>query len=363
MRLAPPNRPFGDRPVLITGGCGFIGCNLVKTLAERGHDVIAFDNLEREGSRENARWLKGLHGDRVEIKQGDVRDAEATRSAVKRAAAVLHLAGQVAVTTSLDHPIDDFEINARGTLNVLEAVREANRNAPVVFASTNKVYGRVLGDDQVRRDNLRYAPAQEQYQNGISENFPLDFHSPYGCSKGTADQYVHDYARVYGLRAVVLRMSCIYGPRQFGTEDQGWIAHFYLQSLRGKGITIYGDGYQVRDALHVDDAVAAWLAVLNKIDSTRGEVFNLGGGRENSVSLREVLDLMATMDRHPADVSYRAWRAGDQPWYVSDTSKLQQRTGWAPRVSLSNGLQSLDEWLTSRFGVQQRSAILAEARP
>jgi CDP-paratose 2-epimerase len=325
--------------------------------------VVVFDSLERDGSRENARWLKGRHGEHVDIKQGDVRDVEATRSAVKRAAAVLHLAAQVAVTTSLDHPVDDFEINAHGTLNVLEAVREENHDAPIVFASTNKVYGQVLGADQVRRDERRYVPVQEQHRYGISEDFALDFHSPYGCSKGTADQYVHDYARVYGLRAVVLRMSCIYGPRQFGTEDQGWIAHFFLQALRAKEITIYGDGYQVRDALHIDDAVAAWLAILDQIDTTRGEVFNLGGGPDNSISLRELLYLMSKMNRDPLDVRYQAWRAGDQPWYVSDTSKLQLRTGWVPCVSLAAGLRSLDGWLGSRFAEQPRPGILAEARP
>jgi CDP-paratose 2-epimerase len=363
MNSTRPLSALRHRAILITGGCGFIGCNLANALAERGRSVIVFDSLEREGSRENALWLKSRHGERVEIKQGDVRDIDATRSQVKRAAAVLHLAGQVAVTTSLDHPIDDFEINARGTLNVLEAVREESHEMPVVFASTNKVYGRVLGQDEVRREDRRYVPVQDQHRHGISENFALDFHSPYGCSKGTADQYVHDYARVYGLRAVVLRMSCIYGPRQFGTEDQGWIAHFFLQSLRAREITIYGDGYQVRDALHVDDAVAAWLAVLDQIESSRGEIFNLGGGPDNSLSLRELLDLMSRMDRDPLRVSYCGWRAGDQPWYVSDTSKLRHRTGWSPRVHLADGLRSLDGWLASRFAVQPQSWMLAEARP
>jgi len=345
------DRVSASRPILITGGCGFIGCNLANALAARGERVLVLDNLGREGVRENAHWLKSRHGERIEIQRGDVRDLETVRAAVKRTGAVLHLAGQVAVTTSVDHPIDDFEINTRGTLNVLEAIRCENREAPLVFASTNKVYGRVLGQHQVRREDNRYVPADDCYHRGIGEDFALDFHSPYGCSKGAADQYVRDYARVFGMRTAVIRMSCIYGPRQFGTEDQGWIAHFFLQALRGEPITIYGDGYQVRDALHVDDAVAAWLAVLEAIEPGRGEILNLGGGAANSVSLRELLGLMTQMDRHPPEIRYRAWRPGDQPWYVSDTSALQTRTGWVSRVSLRHGLRSLDEWLASRFAL------------
>src|SRR3954452_8579022 len=308
MNSTRPLSALRHRAILITGGCGFIGCNLANALAERGRSVIVFDSLEREGSRENALWLKSRHGERVEIKQGDVRDMDATRSQVKRAAAVMHLAGQVAVTTSLDHPIDDFEINARGTLNVLEAVREESHETPVVFASTNKVYGRVLGEDEVRREDRRYVPVQDQHRHGISENFALDFHSPYGCSKGTADQYVHDYARVYGLRAVVLRMSCIYGPRQFGTEDQGWLAHFMIKALSGEPITLYGDGYQVRDALYVDDAVAAWLAARDRIDSLSGRIFNLGGGPQNAISLREAIDHIAMYCGVAPELRFADWR-------------------------------------------------------
>ena len=355
------------RPVLVTGGCGFIGSNLADALARRGNRVLVLDSLAREGSRENAHWLKNQHGNRVEIKRGDVRDPETARSAVSAASAVLHLAGQVAVTTSLERPVEDFEVNARGTLNVLEAIRTRNPEAPVVFASTNKVYGRVLEQDQVRRDGPRYVPAEECHSGGISESAPLDFHSPYGCSKGAADQYVRDYARVFGLRSAVMRMSCIYGPRQFGTEDQGWIAHFFLQAARGEPITIYGDGYQVRDALHVEDALAAWLGALDQIDTVRGEVFNLGGGADNSVSLRELLEIMTEMNRSPPAVRYDAWRPGDQPWYVSDTRKLQTALSWRPKVPLREGLQSLAQWLTARFGatpqVTGQVTAIAEARP
>jgi CDP-paratose 2-epimerase len=348
------------RPILITGGCGFIGCNLAARLASENVPVRVLDNLVREGARENARWLTQRGG--VEIRQGDVRDAETVRRAVAGASAVLHLAGQVAVTTSLDDPIDDFEVNARGTLNVLEAVRRANSDAPVIFASTNKVYGRVLDLDEMRREDQRCAPANDTYGSGVSEAAPLDFHSPYGCSKGAADQYVRDYARVFDLRTAVMRMSCVYGPRQFGTEDQGWIAHFLLRALRGETITIYGDGYQVRDALHVDDAVDAWLGVLDKIDDVGGEVFNLGGGSANTLSLRELLMLMTDMGRRPAAIRYDGWRPGDQPWYVSDIRKLRRMTGWSPRISLERGLRSLDAWLSSRFAAASRPPVLMEAR-
>ncbi len=362
MRVLRQSEKPEHRPVLITGGCGFIGSNLADALAARGTPVVALDSLARDGSRENAQWLKSRHGNLIEIRSGDIRDPEMVESCVASTNAVLHLAGQVAVTTSLSNPIDDFETNAGGTLNVLEAVRRRNPQAPVLFASTNKVYGQVLDNEQVRRAAERYVPIDSRYICGIGENAALDFHSPYGCSKGAADQYVCDYARVFGLRTAVIRMSCIYGPRQFGTEDQGWIAHFFIQALRGQPITIYGDGYQVRDALHVDDAVAAWLAVLDGIDIVKGQAFNLGGGAINSISLRELLALMQEMGRQPADVCYRSWRPGDQPWYVSDTAVLRRTLSWQPRVRLYDGLRSLDAWLGSQFGERDaRDPVLAGA--
>src|SRR3954468_8071950 len=267
-----------DRPILITGGCGFIGCNPADTLAARGSRVVAFDNLSRSGVRENAQWLKSRHGDLVSVVTGDVRESISVIEAVRACGAVLHLAAQVAVTGSLLDPIEDFETNARGTLNVLVAIRLHNPSAPMIFASTNKVYGRLMTDDQIKQVDQRHVPSDPQLAAGVTEQAPLDFYSPYGCSKGAADQYVRDYARVYGLHTAVLRMSCIYGPRQFGTEDQGWLAHFMLRALRGQPITIYGDGKQVRDALHVSDALRAWLAVLDNIHSVSGRIFNLGGG-------------------------------------------------------------------------------------
>lgn len=339
-----------NKPVLITGGCGFIGCNLADSLAQRGDRVLVLDNLARAGVQENAQWLKSRHGDRVTITVADIREPIPVIDAVREARAVLHLAAQVAVTDSVSDPAADFEINARGTLNVLEAVRLHNSTAPVVFASTNKVYGRLIEDSEIALAGRRYTPTSALLAAGISENAQLDFYSPYGCSKGTADQYVHDYARVYGLQTVVMRMSCIYGPRQFGTEDQGWIAHFLLSALRGNELTIYGDGNQVRDALHVSDAVNAWLAVLDRIALARGRVFNLGGGPANAISLLELIDRIADLTGQKAMYRFADWRPGDQPWYVTDTRALSTALGWAPQTSLTEGLQSLHTWLHGRFG-------------
>ncbi len=338
-----------NRPVLVTGGCGFIGCNIADRLASRGRTVVVLDNLARTGVRENAQWLKSRHGELIDIVIADIRDPISVIEAVRDAGAVIHLAAQVAVTDSIADPIADFEINARGTMNVLEAIRLHNSSAPLLLASTNKVYGRLIDDTEIVRAGERYRPASPVLADGISDNAPLDFYSPYGCSKGTADQYVRDYARVFGLQTVVMRMSCIYGPRQFGTEDQGWIAHFLLSALRGEPLTIYGDGYQVRDALHVSDAVDAWLAALDHIALVRGRVFNLGGGPANSVSLRELIGLLSELTGHEIIYSFADWRPGDQPWYVTDTRALHTALGWQPKTSLQDGLLSLHQWLASRF--------------
>jgi CDP-paratose 2-epimerase len=339
-----------DRPVLITGGCGFIGCNLADALATRGDKVIAFDNLSRAGVRENAQWLKSRHGDLVTIVTGDIRDSISVIEVVRGSKAVLHLAAQVAVTGSLLEPVDDFEVNARGTLNTLEAVRLHNASIPLVFASTNKVYGRLVADEQIKQVDRRHVPIDETLATGVTEDAPLDFYSPYGCSKGAADQYVRDYARVYGLNTAVLRMSCIYGPRQFGTEDQGWLAYFMLRSILGQPLTIYGDGLQVRDALHVSDAAKAWIAILDNIQTTRGRVFNLGGGADNAISLLELVDEIARLRGAAPSFSFDAWRPGDQPWYVSRTEALTSAVGWKPEVRLQEGLRSLLDWLEGRFG-------------
>ena len=331
--------------VLVTGGCGFIGCNLAAALAASGRDVLVFDNFSRAGAQINGEWLRRRHGHRIVIKVGDVRDAAAVREAVAQADAVLHLAGQVAVTTSLDDPVTDFDINARGTLNVIEAVRHMNPLAPLVFASTNKVYGKLFDEAEIDEKGDRCAPKDARFAYGVREDTSLDLYSPYGCSKGTADQYVHDYARVFGLRFAVLRMSCIYGPRQFGNEDQGWLAHFMLQAMRGQPITIYGDGRQVRDALFIDDAVAAWIAALERVDEIAGCVFNLGGGPANTVSLRELIALIARMLDKDPEIQFAPPRPGDQPWYVSDIGAIGKALGWRPHVTLREGLDALEGWL------------------
>src|SRR3954468_88237 len=347
--IGNPARQPAARRVLITGGCGFIGSNLADALAARGEEVVVVDAMTREGSHENASWLKSRWQERIEVLTADVRDGDAMRMLVRDCSAVLHLAGQVAVTTSLEDPLSDFSVNALGTLNLLESLRQENPLAPMIFASTNKVYGELSCSGEVGRSSGRYSPVVERLSHGVSEATPLDLYSPYGCSKGAADQYVHDYARVFGLRTVVLRMSCIYGPRQFGTEDQGWLAHFMIKGLSGEPITLYGDGYQVRDALYVGDAVAAWLAALDSINAAKGRVFNLGGGPSNSVSLLELIELISKATGAAVQHGFDDWRPGDQPWYVTDVSALSAATGWRARTSLADGLQGLQGWLAARF--------------
>jgi CDP-paratose 2-epimerase len=276
------------------------------------------------------------------------------------AKAVFHLAAQTAVTTSLAHPVDDFETNARGTLNVLEAVRRAARNAPVILASTNKVYG-ALDDLEMRTLADHYAPVDETARvHGIGEDRPLDFCTPYGCSKGVADQYTLDYAKSFGIPTAVLRMSCVYGPRQFGTEDQGWVAHFLIRALAGEPIAIYGDGRQVRDILYVDDAVHAYRMTLDGIDRARGRAFNLGGGPSNAVSLRGVLWEIASINGCAPATTAGDWRPGDQLYFVADTRALEAAFGWRPRVGWRNGLRHLADWLVeNRFSGVEGARELA----
>ncbi|MBP1804813.1 SDR family NAD(P)-dependent oxidoreductase [Rubellimicrobium aerolatum] len=332
-------------PVLITGGSGFIGSNLADSLLSEGREVLVLDNLSRPGVGQNLDWLQANHGPRVHALRADLRDEAALREATRDASAVIHLAAQTAVTTSLADPLDDFEVNARGTINLLEAVRATGRRVPVLFASTNKVYGCLEALPMAEAAD-RHLPADERLRaNGIAEDQPLDFRTPYGCSKGVADQYVLDYARSYGLPAAVLRMSCIYGPRQFGTEDQGWVAHFLIRALQGEPISVYGDGKQVRDVLHVADAVAAYRTVLANIDALSGRAFNLGGGPRNAVSLLSVLrEIERIVDRR-LPVTHGDWRQGDQHWFVADTARLTQATGWQARIGWREGLADLASWL------------------
>jgi CDP-paratose 2-epimerase len=333
------------RPILITGGAGFLGSNIADRLAAEGRPVTVFDSLSRPGVKANLDWLKERHGELITPIIADVRDASTLRDAVRGTAAVIHLAAQVAVTTSLEDPLQDFEINARGTLNLLEALRALSEPPPLLFASTNKVYGKLLVNADLDRQPTRYEPRDPVLRGGCDEATALDLHSPYGCSKGTADQYVIDYARVFGLRTVVFRMSCLYGPRQFGTEDQGWIAHFLIAAMNGQPITIYGDGRQVRDALFVADAVEAYLVALQGIDALAGRAFNLGGGPQHTLSLLEMLRRVERLVGGHAEVRFAPWRPGDQPWYVSDTTAFEVATGWRARVDLDTGLRCLGNWL------------------
>ena len=340
-----------ERPILITGGAGFIGTNLASRLCAQGYQVLVLDNLSRRGVEENLRWLTARYPEHVTFERADVRDGAAVHRAVADAHAVFHLAAQVAVTTSLEDPRYDFDVNVGGTINVLEAARSRTDRPPVIFTSTNKVYGG-LGDVSLIEYDSRYEPLDLLVRGrGVSENRALDFHSPYGCSKGAADQYALDYARSYGLCSVVFRMSCIYGPHQFGNEDQGWVAHFVLRALGGDDITLYGDGKQVRDLLFVDDLVEALLIAWGQAERLRGRAFNLGGGPANTTSLLEILELLAALHGSKPPLERGDWRTGDQRYYVSDIRAFRHETGWSPRVNVQEGLGKLYRWLNENRSV------------
>jgi CDP-paratose 2-epimerase len=343
-------------PVLITGGAGFIGSNLADAMMGEGRDVIVFDNLSRKGVEQNLHWLRRRHGKRLTFRSGDLRDKAAVAAAVASASAVMHLAAQVAVTASLDDPWEDFSVNMVGTMHLLEAIRGKGGRMPLVFASTNKVYGD-LGGIETTVDGERHVPQDSALAAcGINEAMPLNFATPYGCSKGAADQYVLDYARSFGIAAVVLRMSCIYGPRQFGTEDQGWVAHFLLRALDDETLTLYGDGRQVRDILHVQDAVRAWMTVLADAESLAGRAFNLGGGPGNAVSLIELLREIEQLTGRSVRRDMAAPRQGDQLWYVSDTTTLARATGWRAAIRWQEGLADLMGWLEELLARRQQAA-------
>ena len=345
--MRAPRAPGDGSVIVVVGGAGFVGCNLANAYAAEGAQVRIIDTLARPGSEKNLAWLKAAHPGRIEDTRVDVRDEAALAQALQGARAIFHMAAQVAVTTSMDDPVADFEVNARGSVNLLEWVRQRSPDTPLVFASTNKVYG-CLDDIATTMREGRHEPVDRTLATrGVSEARPLQLRTPYGCSKGAADQYVLDYAQSFGLRTAVLRMSCIYGPRQFGNEDQGWVAHFVLRSLEGAPITIYGDGGQVRDILHVRDAVNAYRLVLDNIDSVKGEAFNLGGGPANAISLRQLVGRLREINGDPPLVRYGPWRTGDQPWFVANTSKIESRLGWSVTRGWMEGLDDLREWLQS----------------
>lgn len=329
--------------ILVTGGCGFIGCNLVDRLLARGEHAVAFDNLSRRGAIKNSEWLQDKYGDRFELIRGDVRDPVAIAQAASDADVIFHLAAQVAVTTSVADPRSDFDINALGTFNTLEAARASRMNPLFVFSSTNKVYGEMEDLSVVERaTRYEYADRPE----GVSEEQPLDFHSPYGCSKGSADQYVRDYARIYGLRSVVFRQSAIYGYRQFGEEDQGWLAWFVIAAVTGKPITIYGDGKQVRDMLFIDDLIDVYDAVLQRADRISGDVYNIGGGPGNTISVwAEFGPMLEKLCGRKLDVAWSDWRPGDQKVCVYNIAKAHRELGWTPRVEVPRGVELLYRWV------------------
>ncbi len=343
--LASPRIARPSRLPVITGGCGFIGANLAESFLREGREVILLDNLSRPGVEQNLAELTDRFGRRVHPAPVDLRDERELATVLSDAECVVHLAAQTAVTTSLGAPVHDFDVNARGTVNVLEALRAADRRIPMVFASTNKVYG-ALADLEVVESEVDCAPLDRNIaRNGVDETRPLDFCTPYGCSKGVADQYVLDYAKSFGMPTAALRMSCVYGRRQFGTEDQGWVAHFLIRALEGRAITIYGTGRQVRDVLEVSDAVAAYRAVLDRIGALSGKAFNLGGGPANAVSLRRVLAEIGEITGRPVEVRYEPWRPGDQPWFVADARLLRAATGWSAATPWRQGLRGLAGWL------------------
>lgn len=361
------NRLVPFRSVLIFGGAGFIGSNwahrLLKTTDAKVH---VFDNLSRRGVHQNLDWLQSAAGKsgRLRVTIGDVRDATLVKRAVLSATEIYHFAAQVAVTTSVDDPRTDFEINVGGTFNILEAARASGHRPFVLFTSTNKVYGH-LESKPLRRTETRYCCDCA----GVSESQPLDFYSPYGCSKGAADQYVHDFSRIYGLPTVVFRMSCIAGPRQFGNEDQGWVAHFLYSALDEKPLTIYGDGLQVRDVLCVDDLVRAFESVRSHVATTAGNVYNVGGGNENSVSLVELIEEVEELTGKKIVFRRERVRPGDQLFYITDFRKLTQHTGWKPRLSVAQTLERIYDWrrennsLFMPMNVRERMPVVLSPAP
>ncbi len=329
---------------LLIGGAGFIGINCAEKLLARGDEVTIFDNFSRRGSNENVDWIKSRYPS-VKIIVGDIRNIahiEKLKKVIEDTDVIYHLAAQVAVTTSVKDPREDFEINALGTFNILEAVRTSSNQPIVIYASTNKVYGGMEDIEIIEQDG-RYA--YKDLPNGIPENRLLDFHSPYGCSKGAGDQYVRDYARIYGLKTAVMRQSCIYGPRQFGIEDQGWVAWFTIAALLDKKITVYGDGKQVRDVLYIDDLFEAYDIAVKNIDKVSGEIFNIGGGISNTMSLLELIAFLEEFLDKKVSYSLDDWRPGDQQVYVSDISKADKVLSWFPQTGVKDGVKKLSEWV------------------
>jgi CDP-paratose 2-epimerase len=350
------------RSVVIFGGAGFVGSNWASYLLKNSDArVHIFDNLSRKGVHRNLELLRMEcdNPERLKITVGDVRDAAAVQKAVQNATEIYQFAAQVAVTSSVADPRHDFEVNALGTFNVLEAARKTGCQPFILFTSTNKVYGN-LSEKQLVLTGKRYCALDNK---GVNESQALDLYSPYGCSKGTADQYVHDYSRMFALPTVVFRMSCIAGPRQFGNEDQGWVAHFLYSALEGKRITIYGDGRQVRDVLCVHDLVRAFERVRSQMEKTAGQIYNVGGGIENSVSLREVVDEIQQITGRRLQFETQRPRPGDQLYYVTDFSKLRSHTGWKPQHGVRQTIQAILGWWKQQREVKEHIPLAPISSP
>ena len=336
------------KTMLITGGCGFIGINAADHFINEGYKIILFDNFSRAKIEHNVNWLKKKHGKKFEVIKGDVvYDVKKLNEISERADVILHLAAQVAVTTSITDPLTDINTNVMGTYNVLEAARRSEREPIVIYSSTNKVYGGL--------EQFKVVEGEKKYEfediDGVTENVNLDFHSPYGCSKGAADQYVRDYARVYGLKTVVFRQSCVYGENQYGVEDQGWIAWFIIASLLGKTITVYGNGKQVRDILFVDDLVMAYDKAIKNINKVKGEIFNIGGGKENALSLLEFIEILNKLLGKKIEYAFSDWRQGDQPIFISDNTKIIKSLNWNIKIGYNEGIKRIFNWAKNNFAL------------
>lgn len=338
--------------IAISGGAGFIGTNAAAHYLKKGYKVIVFDNLSRAGAKQNLNWLKELKGKFVFIK-GDIRNYKKLLETFKKYKPdlVLHLAAQVTMVTSVINPREDFEVNALGTFNILEAIRNTNKKARVLYSSTNKVMGELLYLPVIER-NKRY-----EYRDikGVNEHFPLDFHGPYGCSKGAGDQYFLDYARIYGLNTIVFRQSGIYGPHQFGIEEQGWLAWFCNALLFDKPVTIFGNGKQVRDVLYIDDLLRAFDSAFKNIKKTKGKAYTIGGGPKFSLSIWELFAILEKLSGKKFSHRSGPWRPGDQRIYISDLSSAKKDFQWSPKISPKEGVKKLYNWIS------QNKTLIKEA--
>ncbi len=345
------------RHILITGGAGFVGTNVALSYLKENQPVHIFDNLSRSGVETNLAELQERFPHSLRFTHGNICDRSEIKNAVLSAKAIYHLAAQVAVTTSLQNPVADLETNLLGTLNVLEAVRHSSARLPVLFTSTNKVYGTLRNIPLCKRSGRWEPQDQKLARSGVTEDQPLEFLSPYGCSKGSADQYVLDYAHSYGIPATVFRMSCIYGPYQLGSEDQGWVAHFVRQAMKGEPVTIFGDGRQVRDLLFVEDLVRLMRRAQQNMDVVAGEAFNVGGGPENCASLLELLDQIRSLIGAPVEIAWGPERLADQKWYVVNPSKVKGALQWAPEVSIREGVRALRDWYLKHPALVAQSEV------